>query len=225
MDKQPVNWLEVIKAIGPYVTAIVAVIAVVVTAWLARRNWFRQFLTEKSFALRQEQIRLLQEIPKKLMDAHLLSQGALVWRTLLEVTNSHIKEGQPVSDEVRAASSALQQKLSEACQQLHRMSAELSALRITSRLYFGENTGLAIEAFLKKLQQYMQPRAEITELLDGLQMNVSKVLSHEMSTSQCEAHASDQIQRNIKPITDDVQESISQVIRSMVDYMQRDVKA
>jgi len=77
MQTPSVNWLEVIQALGPYVTAIVALVVAALTAWLAHRHWLQQFLTEKSFTLREEKIRLLQDIPTKLMRAALLSQNAL----------------------------------------------------------------------------------------------------------------------------------------------------
>lgn len=60
MQTQSTDWLEVLRAVGPYATAIIAILASSVAAWLAHRNWLKQFVIEKSYVLKQEQIRPLQ---------------------------------------------------------------------------------------------------------------------------------------------------------------------
>ena len=42
MQTHPVDWLEFVQALSPYVTAIIAIVASVVTAWLAQRNWLKK---------------------------------------------------------------------------------------------------------------------------------------------------------------------------------------
>lgn len=40
--------LDLVKAIAPYATAVIAVAAAAFTAWLSHRNWIKQFGVQRS---------------------------------------------------------------------------------------------------------------------------------------------------------------------------------
>ena len=221
MQTPSVNWLEVIQALGPYVTAIVALVVAALTAWLAHRHWLQQFLTEKSFTLREEKIRLLQEIPTKLMRAALLSQNALIWRAMYVATETVAQEREHVPDEAIHTILALKEKHTEATAQIQQLSLDLYTLRITSRVYFGEETGLAVETALGLLPRLLAPEPEYTQLTEGFRQNLRHALDRKLDLGQLISTSQVEQLEILKPLMDSMGESVAKVVRCMVEHLQQ----
>src|SRR5262245_5536120 len=219
MQTQSVNWVEVVKALGPYVTAIIAIIASALTAWVGHRYWLKQFVTEKAFAIRQDRIRLLQEIPQKIMKAIMLSQSALIWRALWEVSSNLIQEREGLPEAAFEAEQQFLQRHREATEQLHEMLSELYVMRISSRIYFGKKTGQAVEASLKSMQQFIEPGQAYTEIRNAIYEHFSNALDSGVQIDQLIPNLISEARQNMIPLILTTQESIASTIRSMMEDM------
>ena len=225
MQAQSTDWLEVLKAIGPYVTAIIAIIASSITAWLTHRNWLKQFLIEKSFVLRQEQIRLLQEIPKKLTDTQHLAVQMKIWPMLRDLLFQFLQENESLPNEMRSGIEAIDDRLVQAqnntAEQFSQMSTEFETLRIILGLYFGRETEEALVAFIKEVAQALQPNPKYDEIRNNLNDLVKNAAKGAESQSQLFAEFVGKAQQGMEPLFEEVQQSKVQVIRSMVSYLRK----
>lgn len=158
MQTQSSNWLEIVKAVAPYITAIVAIMVSALTAWMAHRNWMKQFLVEKTFVFRDEQRSLLKKIPSKLIQAGFLGVQSLVWQAILTAILRLISEEKVSRNEEKI--NLMHERHHQAVQQLSAMITEVYTFRITSRVYFGEDAGRAVESCLTKLQEITVPGPE-----------------------------------------------------------------
>jgi hypothetical protein len=123
MQTQSSNWLEIVKAAGPYITAIVAIIISALTAWLTHRNWLKQFLAEKTFVFRDEQRSLVKEISSKLIQAINLAVESLVWQALLTTMLSLVPDEKDSRNQ--ESKNTMQERLHQAVQQLGTIFPEL----------------------------------------------------------------------------------------------------
>jgi hypothetical protein len=79
--------LELIKAVGPFVAALAAVIGVVLTALLAQRNWTRQRILQRADALQQAAQDAVSEAYSQL-DTYISEFTALVDEELISETGA-----------------------------------------------------------------------------------------------------------------------------------------
>lgn len=144
--------LEFVKAIAPYVTAVVAVLVAAFTAWLGHRNWIRQFKIQRSEGVLKEQIRLLEEVPKALNDAMrvaiqvvytLACSDAFARAQRLDLANMSIKDCREYQTK------------------LHDLLGELEVPEISVRLYFGEEAADKISTYRNLLLQSSTSSAHI----------------------------------------------------------------
>jgi hypothetical protein len=126
------DMLEFIKAIAPYVTALVAVLVAAFTAWLSHRNWIKQFKIQRSESILKEQIRLLQEVPKTLNDAVRLVAHT-VWALACSDAFARAK--------IPEFANPLMKDRTEYQAKLTDLLAELEVPEVSVRLYFGEEAG------------------------------------------------------------------------------------
>ena len=208
------NWIEIIKAIGPYATAI---IASSLTAWFTRRNWIKQFGTEKSFLLTQEKIHMLREIPPRLINAVLVSCQSLFYRAMWETLARIISEqGKPSKDD-HAQSHAIVEKYNEANDKLNQMWIELSYLHISSQVYFGSATQLAMEAFISSLKAMFNSDELYSKLKDSMYEIRSRALDGKVRIDEIIPELSVQGQQIMATATEKLRISISQVVQCMAN--------
>jgi hypothetical protein len=217
MQTQPVDWLEVLQTLGPYVTAIVAILASMLTAWLTHRNWLKQYLTEKSFALREERLRLLQEIPRKLATVALLSENNLLFRALFGAATRLAQEYQDQPEGALAAGmvESFGQRLHETTEQWNQMTTDLYVLPITSRIYFGDETGQAIEAFYATMDQVM--RFDSEGLVNLMYNCLSDQLTKGVNLDQFITYAHDEAGQVLQPLREGLRTRAFQVVQSMAE--------
>ncbi len=214
--------LDAVESLAPYVTAVAALAVAAFTAWLAHRSWIKQFQAERFWAHREEQVRLLQEIPHKLTAVHFSSQAAFIWRTLWEAVENALSQRPSVSGDAQALAHQLNAKYSEANQALHKLQAELYVLRITARIYFGETAGKAVEKSLKALQQFSERGPENVALRKDLELGLEKLLDEEEEPSQWMNAALNQMQSTLGPMSEGVQGAIGAAVDAMAAVMRAD---
>ncbi|MBI3530427.1 MAG: hypothetical protein HY067_20980 [Betaproteobacteria bacterium] len=130
--------LEFVKAIAPYVTAVVAMLVAAFTAWLGHRNWIKQFKIQRSEAMLKEQIRLLQEVPKTLNDAMRLAMQTVY---TLACSDAFARA------QSSAAANEFMKDYSEYQARFHDLLSELEVPEISVRLYFGEEAADKIATY------------------------------------------------------------------------------
>ena len=69
MNSDQVGWLELAKALGPYLVAIIAMVGTFLSAGLAQRNWQKQYAVQQSTLLLNKRLELASELPTKLSEA------------------------------------------------------------------------------------------------------------------------------------------------------------
>ena len=162
------NAIEIIKAVAPYVTTAVTIIAVLLTSAMSQRNWLRQFLATRASALADEKRRLLSGVPQALMKAGLHARAALVWLTIWKAVTDAAKQDQfQTTGDLTSRSQDFLDRHSNAMGELHAMWPDLYSLRITVRVYFGDAAGQVFELALRALQKIVteQPTSETIEHL------------------------------------------------------------
>ena len=160
--------LELVNAVAPYATAIVAIFAAAFTAWLSHRNRLKQFSIQRSEALLKEQIRLMQEVPKALNDALAMAVEALY---SLACSDAFAKAQQSA-----AANSFMDSHRSYQAKLLELL-RELELTEIAVRIYFGEQASQYVSDFRSMLlkasinsTQVEQVRAAIGEALASIDL-------------------------------------------------------
>ncbi|OQY86793.1 MAG: hypothetical protein B6D40_00625 [Anaerolineae bacterium UTCFX3] len=225
MQPQPIDWLEVIKAVAPYVTAIIAIIASTIAAWMTHRNWLKQFMVEKSHLRRQERVRLLQEIHIKLSDAMRLVAEAQWSHLSSRLFTRLIRENESLPAEQRAGfENMADQSMNEYNELVGKLSGNMpdySTLPLTSRIYFGKETSKALEKFLASLQKAMILTDDFRKLdedlypifLSGLKKNQDQFLQRLQRTGL----------ERMSSLFSELQQSRTLVIQSMVEYLEKTV--
>jgi hypothetical protein len=130
--------LEVVKAVAPYVTAVVAVLAAAFTAWLSHRNWVKQFNIQRSEALLKEQIRLMREVPKALNDAIGMAVETLY---ALACSDAFARVNESAAANYFIDGYGANQA------KLHELLRELEVSEIAARIYFDEAASSQISEF------------------------------------------------------------------------------
>jgi hypothetical protein len=214
MQTQSSNWLEIVKAVGPYITAIVAIIISALTASLTHRNWLKQFSVEKTFAFRDEQRSLLKEIPAKLIQASYLVVQSLIWQGMLTVLISFVKEGKVPDDPEKM--NALHERHHQAVQQFSTVVTELYISRITARVYFGEDAGRAVESCLATLQGITIVAPEYKAAQSELYVNLKTALE-DKEVSEDMTKMILQFNQRMVPLIDQVGNEVAKLVRLMLD--------
>ncbi len=162
MQEQALNWIELAKTLGPYATAITAIVAVFMASWLAHKNWLKQFAVERSDILRRERTRLSEEVLLKVVKATSLASKFLELRALIFAT-SKLMDEKFLSNEALVMLVELNKRSHETSAQVQEMFAEVVALSVPVSIYFGNKASQAITStmeFLGTLGNLSSPYSE-----------------------------------------------------------------
>lgn len=219
MQNQQATWLQAAQALGPYVTAIVAIVAAVVTGWLTHRNWLKQFTVQKSFAFDQERIRLLSTIPQKVFTVFRLAQEALVWRCMYEAMAIATRSTARIPDVAKATMRSVSESHSETIARLTPMFDELYAMCIMSKVYFGEITRQALADAVNRLQLIVEPSTskEYASWRDSMVQNFKKVFDGGVIVEEFIPQLLVEAREQILPALDKMREPLSQTVVRMME--------
>ena len=152
--------IEVIKAVAPYVTAVIAVLAAAFTAWLGHRNWIKQFKIQRSDALLKERIRLLTEVPKTLNDAMGLAVNTLY---SLAASDAFARV------QSATAANGMMKHFTENQEKLFEVLRELEIPEIAVRVYFGDVAAGKIASYRDLLLKTSASHAHIGQASSSIE--------------------------------------------------------
>src|ERR1041385_3553430 len=211
MKSDQVGWLELAKALGPYIVAVIAMLGTFLSAGLAQRNWQKQYGVQQSALLLNKRLELASELPTKLSEALRHFSELLAKARLSETLAILNAEGRQFPIEV------INNLVKE---QLEAANVGQNALHEALKLF------IFVKAFFN--DQILAEAHKSIEVLDQINQREEVALTFRGELKQCVApgatveqaliNMSDVINEHLKPVNNEMSERVGTLARSMVGF-------
>ena len=211
MNPDQVGWLEVAKALGPYVVAVIAMIGTFLSAALSQRNWQKQFGAQQSVLLLNKRLELASELPTRLSEAMRHFSELLMKARLSETLNILNSEGRKLSEEVIEKLVKEQQELAKDGQ-----NALNEALKqfIFVKAFFNDEILEEAHKCITVIQQLNQSQEDASAFRDELK----QCFSPGAPVEQALVNMTNAMNVRLMPINENMFQRIGTLARLMVDY-------
>jgi hypothetical protein len=211
MNLDQVGWLEVAKALGPYVVAIIAMVGTFLSSGLAQRNWQKQFGVQQSVLLLNKRLELASELPTRLFEAMQHFSELLLKTRLSETLNILNSEGRQfpmdainnLVKEQQEAAKAGQSALNEALK-----------LFIFVKAFFNEQILEEAHKCIAVIQQLNQSQ----EVASTFRSDLKQCVSPGTTVEQTLVNMTSVMNERLKPANNDMNQQIGKLARLMVEY-------
>jgi hypothetical protein len=155
-----------VTAIAPYVTAIVAIAGSFVTAWLAQRSWGKQFEAQYQLELLKERIKICQEIPDRLVQAHMSVTEAWSYQAFLYALSQVAPQLAELGLDLKPLTSHFREKSAAAMAVPLNTWKEIWRSLVRVDIYFGPEAVIALREVLGALHKASIPGDEYLAIRD-----------------------------------------------------------
>jgi hypothetical protein len=208
-----IGWLEVAKALGPYITAIVAMVGVFLSARLAQRNWLKQFGKQQSVALLNRRLDLAHELPSKLFEATQLGHRVVINGCLAQTLAILNSEGRQFSQETI---DRLVKEEVEAEKIFQDALGEILKLLLSVSAFFNDQIYEEASHCVQALQQVVQSDGDTSALLGDLKQSIPP----DTTVEQALVNITRVLNEHLKPISGDIAQRVGKLARRMVEFAQ-----
>lgn len=211
MNSDQVEWLELAKALGPYVVAVIAMVGTFLSAGLAQRNWQKQYGIQQSALLLNKRLELASELPTKFSEAMRHFSELLTNARLSETLTILNSEGRQFPMEIindlvkqqRESASVGQNALHDALRLIIFVKAFFNdqiyeeahkCIGVLNQINQSEEVALA---FREKLKQCVAPGVTVEQAL----INMTNVMNE-----------------HLRPVNIEMSDRVGALARSMIEY-------
>lgn len=213
MGSDQIGWLEVAKALGPYITAIVAMVGVFLSAWLAQRNWLKQFGKQQSAALLNRRLDLAYELPSKLFEATQLGQRLVINGRLAQTLAILNSEGRQFPQDTI---DKLIKEQVEAGKIFQDALGEILKLSMSVSAFFNNQTYEEASHCVQALRQVVQSDGDTSALLSDLKQSIRP----DTTVDQVLVNITRVLNEHLQPINHDIAQRVGKLARRMVEFAQ-----
>lgn len=213
MGPQQPTWLDVATALGPYITAIIAIVGALLSAWLAQRNWLKRFGREQSVVLLNRRLDLAYELPSKLFEVTQLAIRVTITARVAQTLATLNAEGRQFTQQTI---DALVREQMEAGKVLQDALAEALKTSFATAAFFDAEIYREASQCIQALRQLIQGDGDASTLLGALRQSLRPGTTAEQAIHDVTRVLSDHMQ----PINDELSKRIGSLAREMVRYAQ-----
>jgi hypothetical protein len=208
---QPVNWIEIVKILAPYLTAILALIGVFVTAYLSQRNWMKQFGKQQSVLLFEKRLEIAYDVLRNGLAASNHSMASLInylmARTLISLNSLGHQFSQEIIDNFISIDEQENNIQLEALKQLVILGYMLTAMFNND---LKKEHSRCLQLFNEVAEIRTKPGTIINEIKNAFTSGTEIDLLISTGTSI--------ITKNLDQIATSINEGISKLVSDMLEY-------
>jgi hypothetical protein len=211
MNPDQAGWLEVSKALGPYVVAAIAVVGTFLSAGLAQRNWQRQFGAQQSVVLFNKRLELAEELPSRLLEAVQHSSSLMLKARLSETLTILNSEGRNFPQEVIDGLVREQKEDAQAFQ--NAMGAAIKAFFLTNA-FFDDKIAKEAGECLSAMKQFTPSQETASAFRNELKETAAPGTAVEQTIIKMTNVSTERLSAISNPLS----ERIGNLARLMVEY-------
>jgi hypothetical protein len=216
MNPDQAGWLEVSKALGPYIVAAIAIIGTFLSAGLAQKNWQRQFGAQQSVVLFNKRLELAEELPSRLFELVQRSSSLMLKARLSETLAILNSEGRNFPQETIDGLVREQKEEAEAFQSA--MGASLKAFFLTNA-FFDDKIAKEAGECLSAMKQLTPSQEMASAFRNELKQCAAPGVAVEQTLIMMHKIANEHLLQVSKPMSG----RIGNLARLMVEYAKPNV--